>query len=54
MPVEIKWKLRAAAFSRVLRMLQDPALGVCWVVWDQSWEVSATHCAKLWCTKQIN
>lgn len=27
MPIEIEWKLRAAAFCRIHRMLQGPALG---------------------------
>lgn len=41
MPVETKWKVRAAALCRVFRMLQGPALGVCWSVGDQPWEVFA-------------
>ena len=51
MPAEIEWKLRAAAFCRVLGMLQGPALGVYWAVWDQSWEFCTVHTAGFGCAK---
>lgn len=50
MPVEIEWKLRAAAFCRVLGMLQGPDLGVSWAAWGLPGRL-VLHTAGFGCAK---